>query len=305
MGADRVQRNTTRQVTVAGYAEPLYRKCPHCGARWHRYPAHHLMYTAASRYVDEWPALHFRDVTAAWSGGAARVDVGGQLFQIEPTPPGANAAHPATPLGQPLYVVTAWNPNARPATLTENQRAHAHLEAEVRRAGWHSYPAASLNLGLRWAERAIAITGIRLTQAMRLAQQVSQPILQRWAASRLDLWDSTTGRLAGESVPAQIRRIDRRLCPMRELAGVSQEQEVCRDPGGPWVSASIHESLRWRQQRDVLLDALSCDVCLGAPPRGIGRPIACHPHLVTSRYGPGRPACDSGAAPTAAGDGEE
>lgn len=286
----RARRNSTQQVSVAGFADPLYRQCPHCDARWHRYPRRHPLRSAATAYVDEWPAHHFRSVESAWADGVIRVAVQGQLYDLRRVAAADDV--PAEPLAsdQPVYVVTAWNQGGVAATLTSNQTRQTALESEVRRLGWASCPAGSYDVDFRWAERAIAVSTTDEADVLALARRFEQPAVQRWYDSQLSVLATETGALIGEPTATVTTRVDRRICPMRALKGDPQEDEVCRDPGGPWVSASIHESLRWRCQREVLLDALCCDVCRGGPPQGRGRPIAVYPQLVASRYGPARAA---------------
>lgn len=286
----RARHNSTRQVSVVGHAEPLYRQCPHCDARWHRYPRRHPLRSAATAYVNAWPAHGFRDLAAAWSDGVIRLSVGGEPYDLRR----ATATHdaPTEPLSadRPVYVVTAWNPGGAAASLASNQARQRALESEVGRRGWASCPASSYDVDLRWAESAIAVSAGAEADVLALARRFEQPAVQRWTDGSLAVLASGTGDLVVEPTGAVTTRVDSRICPMRAVRGEPQEDDVCRDPGGPWVSASMHESLRWRCQREVLLDALSCDVCRGGPPQGRGRPIAVSPRLVASRYGPARAA---------------
>jgi hypothetical protein len=72
-------------------------------------------------------------------------------------------------------------------------------------------------------------------------------------------------------------------CPMRARDAT---RVVCRNPGGPWVSASIHESARWRHQREVLPVTIGY-ICQGASTDGPGgSSVEVSPKTVASRYGP-------------------
>lgn len=151
-------------------------------------------------------------------------------------------------------------------------------------------PAGSYDVNLRWAERAVAVSSADEADVLALGRQFDQPGVQRWYEDRLAVLVPRTGDLLGQPTATVTTRVDSRTCPMRAIASAPQEDRVCRDPGGPWVSASIHESLRWRSQRELLLDPLGCDVCGAAPPLGQGGPIAVFPQQVASRYGPARAA---------------
>jgi len=128
----RARHNSTRQVSVVGHAEPLYRQCPHCDARWHRYPRRHPLRSAAT--------------------------------------------------------------------------VSAGAEADV----------------------------------LALARRFEQPAVQRWTDGSLAVLASGTGDLVVEPTGALTTRVDSRICPMRAVRGEPQEDDVCRDPGGPWVRASMH-----------------------------------------------------------------
>lgn len=120
---------------MADHADPLYRQCPHCGARWHRYSRLHWLGSAATPYVDGWPAHHLRSVEAAWSDGVVRLTVGGRPYEVRRPTAGADGI-PAEPLvvDRPVYVLTAWNPGGRAATLTSNHARQTALEADPMRA---------------------------------------------------------------------------------------------------------------------------------------------------------------------------
>jgi len=243
----------------------------------------------AEPYVDAWPAFGYRLPSDAWFPTAMRIFDGAQAFDVLPKATN-DTSHIVAPFAGPVYVVTAWNPGGRPATLAQNEALQRRMDADVRHRGWHVRQTAVFDTELRWAEESTALLGLSEHDAVTLAREYAQPTLLKWSEAGVTVLTSDTGTTLGAAVPVTIRRRSGPTCPMRTIAGDSQEDVVCRNPGGPWVSASIHESARWRHQRAMLLSTIGCSVCHGGPSDGPGgRSLDVYPQLVASRYGPGRP----------------
>lgn len=281
--------NHASEVTVPSHGDqPLYRECRSCGARWHRHHPASTLRGAAERYVDAWPAFGFRAPLDAWLPTAVRIFDGKQSFDVLPDATN-DASHMVAPLAGPMYVVTAWNPGGRPATLAQNEALQRRMDVDARHRGWHVRQAAVFDTELRWAERSTALLGLSERDAVTLAREYAQPALLKWSEAGVTVLTSDTGTALGAAVPVTIRRRSGPTCPMRTIARDPQEGVVCRNPGGPWVSASIHESARWRLQRAMLLSTIGCNVCHAAHADGPGgRSLDVYPQLVASRYGPGR-----------------
>ncbi len=110
---------------------------------------------------------------------------------------------------------------------------------------------------------------------------VPQAAVVRWTRDALEVLDSGA-RVVSRS-GWTFDQLRSRPCPVpRPDPG----DTVCRDPGGPWISASIKASAKWRADRDTVLRSLGCDVCDSGRPAGPGgKPILLWPRTVPNRYG--------------------
>ncbi|MDX6427849.1 MAG: hypothetical protein QOE54_215 [Streptosporangiaceae bacterium] len=247
------------------YDGPLYAACrmSACQVRWH------LWQNGAEReladpYVAEWPVIGLRPIERAWREGAVRVDTGGVVYDVRPST-GTSDEQTSHPFQQPVHILTAWNPDCRPADLTTNVAAGKRLEQTVQNLGHSWLPASGYGTDLPWAERSIAVVDLDDDQAQELAEQFSQPAFLRWTAHHLAAIRTGTGDLIGEGT-VSVTALDRRPCPMSD----KPVEKVCRNPGGPWVSSAISYGSFWAGKRKTLLAALGCGVCHGGPADGIG-----------------------------------
>lgn len=286
--------NRTEQVLVPEIdRDPLYRRCPYCLARWHRYPTGHRLRRAAEPWVSTWPAHGFRDVHDAWSEGVVQVALGtvnGGRVEVHPAARHGEEEHSADhPFELTVYVLTAWNPHGLPQPLIVNLEQDDRLQEVLRAWGLQSRQAAVRAPDWQWAERSIAIRDTAESDVLEAARYVTQPALYRWTRDRLDVLSTELGLEPIHSFAVTAHIVPSRICPMRAVKKTPQEPHVCRNPGGPWISASIHEAARWNHHRQTLLRALGCDVCNGGPADGpAGRAVPIRGQLVPSRYGPAR-----------------
>ncbi len=281
--------NRAREVTDPDHGDvALYRECPSCGARWHLYAPASRSRGLADRYVDAWPAFGSRAPLEAWLPTPMRMFEGRQAFDV--VPEGTTDPPPRpTSFALPIYVLTAWNPGGRPATLAQNNAAQRTMNADVAGRGWDARTAAVHAADLRWAEQAIVLRGVDERDVVSLAAEYQQPAFLTWSEAGVAALATDTATALDPVVPVTIHRSAEHGCPMRTINGDLQHGVVCRNPGGPWGSAAIHESARWRHQRDMLLSALGCTVGHGTPasgPGGAAREVS--PRTVASRYGPAR-----------------
>ena len=271
-------------VAVHG-EEPLYRECRSCGVRWHRHAPGSELRVAAETHVGQWPAFGRRHTEDAWGPTPFRVFEGAHGFDVVPATNGECSA--ATGYDSAVYVVTAWNPDGQPSTLTRNLELHRQMHADVRARGWDAREVATYDEDLRWAEQSLLLVGVDQAAACALALEYAQPGLIQWGQTGVTMLAAGTGIALTPPVSMSIMANTSPACPMRTIRGETQEEFVCRNPGGPWVSASIHESARWRHQRAMLLSTIGCNVCQGAPAEGpAGEALTISPHAVASRYGP-------------------
>ncbi len=286
--------NSTEQVVVPELdPEPLYRRCPYCLARWHRYAEGHPLRAVAEPWVAAWPAHGFRNAYGAWADGivqVARGTVGGGRVEVRPATEQDEAPGLRDHLlEETVHVLTAWNPYGRSRPLAVNLSHHAQLRDVLRDLGWHTRPAGARAPDWQWAERSIAILGVAESDVAEVARDFGQPAFYRWTNDRLHVMSADGGAEPLHSFDVTAHSVASRICPMRAVKGAPQEAHVCRDPGGPWISASIHESARWNHHRQTFLRALGCDVCNGGPADGPGgRAVPLYAQLVPSRYGPAR-----------------
>src|SRR5262249_25135390 len=140
----------------------------------------------------------------------------------------------------------------------------------LRVRGMHTRPAGVRAPDWQWAERSIAILGADEGDVLAAARYVAQPAFYRWTPGRLVVLSTELGAEPIHRFAVTAVLVPSRICPMRAVKGAPPEPHVCRNPGGPWISASIHESARWNHHRQTLLRALGCDVCDGGPADGPG-----------------------------------
>ena len=271
-------------MVVIGHGDDaLYRACRPCGARWHRHPPSNALRATAEAFVEEWPAFGFRPALTAWSPTPFRVFDDPGAYDVIPTGSGEDSA--VTGRDAPAYIVTAWNPSGQPKTLKRNRDLHRQLRADVRHRRWDMCEVATYDPALRWAEQALLLMNVSEVGAARLARTYSQVALLRWDQTGVTTLSSDNRTAMTPPNPIAISR-DTFGCPMRTIEAEPQQQVVCRNPGGPWVGASIHESARWRHQRQMLLATIGCNVCGSAPADGPpGEAIYASPMIVASRYG--------------------
>lgn len=280
--------NHTREVIVAAHGDnPLYRECRSCGARWHRHAPRSRLRAAAEAHVDQWPASGRRHTEDAWAPTPFRVFERAQAFDVVPAATGERSA--ATGYDSAVYVVTAWNPDGQPSTLTRNLELHRRMHADVQARGWDVREVATYDEDLRWAEQSLLMVGVDHAAASVLALEYAQPAFIQWTQTGVTMLAAGTGIAMTAPVPMSIIADTSPACPMRTIRGQPQAEFVCRNPGGPWVSASIHESARWRHQREMLLSTIGCTVCHAAPADGPGgKATYISARAVASRYGPAR-----------------
>lgn len=277
-------RNYTRQVAGPERAV-LYGACPWCLARWHRYPRGHPLYEAAAPLVQEWPAVGVRAWPSAWRNNRVRVLTDAGAVHLVPATSRPSGGRKWS--GGAVHVLTAWNPGGRPSSLKANLAAQRRL---VRRLRWSRAvvkTGATFDDDLRWAEQAVVLTDVDPATVTDLARRFDQPAYLQVSDGLMAPVDRVRGEPVCPPVP---------VVAVPAVAGCPASSDdiapggVCRDPGGPWGSASMHESLRWTLRRDLLLATLGCGICHGRPPARAtrGGPVAVSGQVVASRYGPGR-----------------
>lgn len=183
------------------------------------------------------------------------------------------------------HVIGAWNSGGEPATLRHNIDAMRGLREAVREAGWTHRRCAARDAKNLWAEPGLLLLDAPEQAVLNLARQYGQPAVLRWTPQAREVV-SVDGDVAFRTgwrwSPFTVRP-----CPMQPNA--KAPQEVCRDPGGPWISASITASANWCSDRATLMHVLGCAVCdQGAADGPGGAPVLLYPRTVASRYG--RPA---------------
>lgn len=279
--------NDAREVVVAAHGHrPLYRECRSCGARWHLHAPGSRLRAAAETYVNQWPAFGRRITGDAWTPTPFRVFERARAFDVVPATKVENL--PATGYDGAVYVVTAWNPGGQRSTLTRNVQLHRRMRADVQSRGWDVREVATYDEDLRWAEQSLLMVGVDHAATSALALEYEQPAFIQWTQTGVTILAAGTGIALTTQVPMSVIPTSP-ACPMRTMKGQPQEDLVCRDPGGPWISASIHESARWRHQRKMLLATIGCTVCHAAPADGPGgTSIYISARAVASRYGPAR-----------------
>ena len=139
------------------------------------------------------------------------------------------------------------------------------------------------------AQRPLAVNLSRHARLRDLLRDLGQPAFYRWTPRTLTVVSTDTNEEPVHAFTVAVNIVPGRLCPMRAVKNAPQEPYVCRNPGGPWISSSIHEAARWNHHRLTFLEALGRDVCNGGPACGpAGRAVPSRSRLVPSRYGPAR-----------------
>jgi hypothetical protein len=149
--------------------------------------------------------------------------------------------------------------------------------------------AACRHPGFAWVEQSAVIVGAGEDQVTALAREFGQPAVLRWTPGLLTAIDTATGAPLSPGEPVAVTRLPRRPCVMKGEV----RDEVCRNPGGPWISRAMQYARDWTDRRTSLFAALDCDTCLGAKAEG---PMGKHADsgrlqdrkAVPSRYGVGR-----------------
>lgn len=195
-----------------------------------------------------------------------QVDLTGRLIRLTPG---------RTPVSAPdipaLLVVAGWCPKGRATVFTDNNEALSELASQVERVGRKALPAAVFDPAAAWHLAAVAIEGEGLddlgTRLATYALQDRYRLLDSGGITEVFLRTGFRRRTS-----ATLQDIAHRPCPILD----DGKTAPCRDPGGPWVSASIEASLRFRAKRHSALRAVGCDDCNPTdPPVGAqGAPVA-------------------------------
>ncbi|MGH8274855.1 MAG: DUF3293 domain-containing protein [Gammaproteobacteria bacterium] len=98
---------------------------------------------------------------------------GTAVFRIGKAPEGAAP-------GEPLAILTAWNPAQDLPGGEANERANARLAAEIERHGFTHYPALGRSEDGSHAEASFAVPGISRASARALGSRFSQAAIFYW-----------------------------------------------------------------------------------------------------------------------------
>jgi hypothetical protein len=133
------------------------------------------------------------------------------------------------------------------------------------------------------------IVGAGEDQVIALAQEFGQPAVLRWTPGLLTAINTATGAPLSPGEPVAVTRLPRRPC----VVTGEVRDEVCRNPGGPWISRAMQYARDWTDRRISLFAALGCDTRLDGPAEGPMGKRADSGRLqdrkaVPSRYGVGR-----------------
>lgn len=195
-----------------------------------------------------------------------QVDLPGRLILVA-----RDAAAEPAPNYPGVLVVVAWCPKGRATTFAANDRALSDLRYEVGRLGRKAMPAAVLDPAGAWRLAGVAVEGEGLEDLGAALASCARQDRYRLVDPHgiTEVFVRTGFR---RTTPASLQEVPHRRCPILE----DGQAAPCRDPGGPWVRASMTASLLFRARRHSALRAVGCEDCdPAAPPQGsVGRPVA-------------------------------
>ncbi len=196
-----------------------------------------------------------------------RLAINDRLFDlvIAPEPdqlrswgPGCEAGelHEDFPFDQTAFIVGCWPASAK---LTPEEFDPAIVRSQAVSADLDLDTDLVLNVAQNglWFEAAL-MTNCDIEVAQTLARRLGQRYLLSWQPHRIHVLDSRRNSPTVGSAAWGLVKVDHLRCPMRLGGGQASR---CKDPGGPWVGASIHLSAYWNAQRKLAIDVLGCDVC--------------------------------------------
>lgn len=188
------------------------------------------------------------------------------------------------PFPAPAHVISAWSPGGRPETVAANLAATGKLRAHLDAMAIDHRPAVSFPPDRSWAEGSVVLEGLSDAGATGLARLLNQPAAVRLDAAGVHLLPTGLVDVEPASLPGWVVRPAGATCPMRRDGGPGQ---LCRNPGGPWVSRSMEVGLVWEAHRELLFTLLGCRVCDdgSTPALGVGRAIGLTDLLVADRWG--------------------
>ncbi|MEN3539536.1 DUF3293 domain-containing protein [Microbispora sp. ZYX-F-249] len=273
-----------REPVVEGFPGVYYAQCPHCRLRWHVHrpdaPERQLADLFVAERPDEQP-----DIAAAWTGAVLRLTLDDRILRVGPAVGGPGTEEIPHPLDEVAHVLTGWNPGGQPDHLTRNVDAHERLLDDLRERGPGLLPdAACHHPEFAWAEQAVVVVGGEEDVVLEVARRFGQPAVLRWTPGLLTPIHTATGEPLTDGDPVAVSRLPQRPCVMTGEV----RDEVCRNPGGPWISRSRAVAADWNDRRTCLYAALGCDTCHGARADGVSGAPARVVHIrpsVPSRYG--------------------
>ncbi|WP_169987049.1 DUF3293 domain-containing protein [Microbispora sp. H10836] len=273
-----------REPVIEAFPGVYYAQCPHCKLRWHVHrpgaPERDLADLFVAERPDEQP-----DIAAAWTGAVLRLTLDDHILRVGPAVGGPDTDEIPHPLGEVAHVLTGWNPGGLPGRLAHNLDAHRRLLDDLHERGLRlRTDAACHHPEFAWAEQSMVAVGAQESLVLEVARRFGQPAVLRWTAGLLTPIGTHTGEPLADGDPVVVTRLPRRPCVMTGEA----RDEVCRNPGGPWISRSRAVGTDWNDRRTCLYTALGCDTCHGARAAGIAgaaaRVVFIRPS-VPSRYG--------------------
>ncbi|MEV5409591.1 DUF3293 domain-containing protein [Thermopolyspora sp. NPDC052614] len=282
-----------REPVIEAFPGVYYARCPHCKVRWHVHPLGTAERDLADPFVAERPAVQL-DLAAAWTGAVLRLTLDDHILRVGPAAGGPDADEIPHPLDEVAHVLTGWNPGGLPGRLAHNLDAHQRLLDELRERGLRLWTdAACHHPEFAWAERSVVVVGAEESLVLEVARRFGQPAVLRWTVGLLTPIGTRTWEPLADGDPVVVTRLPQRPCVMTGEA----RDEVCRNPGGPWISRSIHFGAEWNDRRACLYAALGCDTCHGGRAGGVvGMAVGdvSIERSVPSRYGLARRAAVAG-----------
>jgi hypothetical protein len=221
----------------------------------------------------------YRSQLLVWRQGGRRQVV---------SPSDAQGSEVAHPWGEPVLVVSAWNPRGEPRTLQQNADEQQVLaDRVVDLGGIVRGEVVAVPPDHGWAEQALIVADLDQEEGRELASAFGQAAILAWGARHIRLVPTGVLGAVAQSERAWAITDEPMTCPMRldERPG-----EQCTVHGGPWTSGAIHAAAVWQSHRALLTTLLGCDSCsdgsgaVNGPGGGRGA-IMLEPPRLGSRHG--------------------
>lgn len=180
----------------------------------------------------------------------------------EAGPLSAGAGFPFT---GPVAIIGTTVP-ARSAVAATGRAVSAELVDFLAGRGIETWTGMAVDRRREWIDPVVVAPATEVVEVSTAAEVLWQPFLSVWRPDPAHPWGAVdVVELGGPwreavvaSAPAQLHRVDVRVCPLIPDAGCG---DLCTMHGGPWVSRSITAATRWEARRARMIRALGCDTC--------------------------------------------